>query len=317
VQGLPGVRAATVAQVVPFGNQGFSRSVFLEGRDTSERDRILVQVNPVGVGYFRTLGIPVERGRDFTLDDDDSAPDVVVINQTMAERFWKGEDAIGKRFKFFGDEEFRTVVGIARDSKYNGLAEDPTPFIYQPITQAYSPAATILVRASGDASALANPVRAEIGRLDSRLSVLGVQTLGDQVSQQLGPQRLMVSLLGAFGLLALGLAAMGLYGVASYAVTQRTREIGVRMALGARRGDVVWLVLGQGMALVAVGLGVGLAFAVLAAPMIRELLVQVAPFDPIAFVGTALLLAVVATLATWLPARRAASIDPLIALRYE
>ncbi|HEX2444935.1 MAG TPA: ABC transporter permease [Vicinamibacterales bacterium] len=317
VQGLPGVRAASIAQGPPFGNQGFQRSVFLEGRDTSERDRILVQVNPVGVGYFRTLGIPIERGRDFTIDDDDTAPDVVVINQTMADRFWKGEDAIGKRFKFFGDEEFRTVVGIARDAKYNGLAEDPTPFIYQPITQAYTPAATILVRSSGDASALANPVRAEIGRLDSRLSVLGVQTLGDQVTQQLGPQRLMVTLLGAFGLLALGLAAMGLYGVASYSVTQRTREIGVRMALGAKRGDVVWLVLGQGMALVAFGLIVGLVIALMAAPMIRELLVQVAPFDPAAFGGTALLLAIVATLATWLPARRAASIDPLIALRYE
>jgi macrolide transport system ATP-binding/permease protein len=317
VQGLPGVRAAAIADGPPLGNQGLSRSVFLEGRETSERDRILVQVSQVGVGYFRTLGIPIDRGRDFTVDDDDDAPDVVVINKTMADRFWKGEDAIGKRFKFFGDEEFRTVVGIARDAKYNGLAEDPIPFIYQPMTQAYVPTAAILVRSAGDVSALAGPVRAEINRLDSRLSVLGVQTLGDQVSQQLGPQRLMVTLLGAFGLLALGLAAMGLYGVASYSVTQRTREIGVRMALGAKRGDVVWLVLGQGMALVAVGLGLGLVIAVMAAPMIRELLVQVAPFDPATFGGTALLLAIVATLATWLPARRAASIDPLIALRYE
>jgi macrolide transport system ATP-binding/permease protein len=321
VQALPGVRAAAIAQGPPFGNQGLSRSVFLEGRDTSERDRILVPVNPVGVGYFRTLGIPIERGRDFTVDDDDDSPDVVVINKTMANQFWKGQDAIGKRFKFFGDEEFRTVVGIARDAKYNGLAEDPTPFIYQPVAQAYTPVATILVRSHANAAGLAGPVRAEIAGLDSRLTVLGVQTLGDQVSQQLGQQRLMVTLLGAFGLLALGLAAMGLYGVANYAVTQRTREIGVRMALGAKRSDVVWLVLGQGMALVGVGLGVGLGaallIAVLAARAIRQLLVQVAPFDPAAFGGTALLLAIVATLATWLPARRAASIDPLIALRYE
>ncbi len=321
VQGLPGVRSAAIAQGPPFGNQGFLRSVFLEGRETSENDRILVQVNPVSPRYFQTLGIPLERGRDFTPDDDEDAPDVVVINKTMADRFWKGEDAIGKRFKFFGDEEYRTIVGIARDAKYNGLAEDPTPFIYQPITQAYTPAATILVRAGGDAAGQARAVQAEIRQLDNRLSVLNVQTLGEQVSQTLGQQRLMVTLLGSFGLLALGLAAIGLYGVASYSVTQRTREIGVRVALGASRANVVGLVLGQGMTLIAVGLAVGfaigLAVVTLASRQIGDLLVGVRPFDPMTFFGTALLLAVVAGLATWLPARRAASIDPLVALRYE
>jgi predicted permease len=321
VQGLPGVRSAAIAQGPPFGNQGFLRSVFLEGRETSERDRVLVQVNPVSPRYFQTLGIPLERGRDFTADDDDDAPDVVVINKTMADRFWKGEDAIGKRFKFFGDEEFRTVVGIARDAKYNGLAEDPTPFIYQPITQAYTPAATILVRTGADAAGLARPVQAEIRQLDNRLSVLNVQTLGEQVSQTLGPQRLMVTLLGTFGMLALGLAAIGLYGVASYSVTQRTREIGVRVALGASRSNVVGLVLGQGMLLIGVGLAVGFAigFAVvtLAGQQIGNLLVGVRPFDPVTFFGTALLLALVAGVATWVPARRAAAIDPLVALRYE
>jgi ABC-type antimicrobial peptide transport system permease subunit len=244
-----------------------------------------------------------------------------VINKTMAERFWKGEDAIGKRFKFFGDEQFRTVIGIARDAKYNGLAEDPTPFIYQPITQAYTPAATILVRTDGDAGTLARPVQAEIRQMDNHLSVLNVQSLGEQVSQTLGQQRLMVTLLGAFGLLALGLAAIGLYGVASYAVTQRTREIGVRVALGASRASVVGLVLGQGMALIAVGLAVGFAIGIavvtLAGQQIGNLLVGIRPFDPVTFIGTALLLAIVAGLATWLPARRAATIDPLVALRYE
>jgi predicted permease len=321
VVGLPGVRSAAIAQGPPFGNQGFLRSVFLEGRETSERDRILVQVNPISPRYFQTLGIPIERGRDFTSDDDDDAPDVVVINKTMADRFWKGEDAIGKRFKFFGDEEFRTVVGIARDAKYNGLAEDPTPFIYQPITQAYTPAATILVRTGGDAGTLALPVQAEIRQMDNRLSVLNVQSLGEQVSQTLGQQRLMVILLGSFGVLALGLAAIGLYGVANYSVTQRTREIGVRVALGASRGNVVGLVLGQGMALIGVGLAVGFAIGIvvvtLAGQQIGNLLVGVRPFDPVTFFGTALLLAIVAGLATWLPARRAAAIDPLVALRYE
>ena len=317
VSGLPGVRHAAVAQSLPFTG-GFSRSVFPEGMDTTTRDRILVQVNTVSPGYFETLDIPLVRGRDFTNADTAGTPFVVVVNQTMAERFWPGEDAVGKRFKFFGDDAFTTIIGVARNAKYNGVIEDPTPFIYQPLRQNYSPAASLHVRADGNAAALASAVRREAQQLDPTLSVFNVRTLEDQVALALGPLRTNVILLTAFGALALLLASIGLYGVASYAVTQRTREIGVRMALGASSSSVLALVLRSGLALVGLGLalGLGAAFAITRA-VPAGLLPNVSPTDPWTFGGTSLLLALVALVAIYFPARRATRIDPLIALRSE
>jgi predicted permease len=317
VSGLPGVRHAAVAQNLPFAG-GFSRSVFPEGMDTTTRDRILVQVNTVSPGYFDTLDIPIVRGRDFTTTDAPGTPLVVVVNQTMAERFWPGEDAVGKRFKFFGDDAFTTIVGVARNAKYNGVIEEPIPFIYQPLRQNYSPAASLHVRADGNAAALAPAVRREAQQLDPTLSVFNVRTLEDQVALALGPLRTNVILLTAFGTLALLLASIGLYGVASYAVTQRTREIGVRMALGASSSSVLRLVLGSGLLLVGLGLAIGLAVAlVITRAVPADLLPNVSPTDPWTFGGTSLLLALVALVAIYFPARRATRIDPLIALRSE
>ena len=317
VAGLPGVRRASIAQNPPFAG-GFSRSVFPEGDDTTTRDRILVQVNPVSPGYFETMGIPLARGRDFTEADAPGTPLVVVVNETMAERFWPGKDPIGRRFKFFGDTDFTTVIGVARNAKYNGVVEDPTPFIYQPLRQNYNPAATLHVRTDADAASLAAAVRREVQALDPTLSVFNVRTLEDQVAESLAPLRTNVILLTTFGALALLLASIGLYGVASYAVAQRTREIGVRMALGARPSAVLGLVLGRSLALVAVGLALGLAGAIaLSAVVPAELLATVSPRDPTTFAATAFLLAAVALLATYVPARRATKIDPLIALRMD
>ena len=315
--GLPGVRHASVAQNAPLGG-GFLRSIFPEGADTTTQDRILVQVNSVSPGYLETIGIPLLRGRDLEPSDTLGAPQVVVINETMAQRFWPGQDGVGRRFKFFGDEQYTTVIGVARTAKYNGIAEDPIPFIYQPIRQNYTPQATLHVRTDGDAAGLAGAVRGQILEIDPTLSVFNARTLDDQVANALEPLRINVVVLATFGGLALLLASIGLYGVANYSVGQRTREIGLRMALGASPSSVLTLVLGHGLLLVAAGLVTGVLLALaLSAAIPPDLLPNVSARDPWTFAGTSVLLGAVALVASYIPARRATRIDPLIALRTE
>ena len=314
---LPGVRGAAVAQVPPLGG-GLRRSIFPEGADTTTGDRVLVQVNSVSPGYFDAIGIPLARGRDFARTDTQGAPLVVVVNETMAARFWPGQDPIGKRFKFFGDEQFTTIVGVAKNSIYNGIAEEPIPFIYQPLLQHYTPQATLHVRADTNAAALAAAVRRTIQEIDPTLSVFNIRTLEDQVFESLAPLRTNVIVMAAFGVLALLLAAVGLYGVASYSVTQRTREIGVRMALGAGRATVLRLVLGHGLVLVGLGVVVGVAAAAALTPLVpAELAPNVSLRDPAIFAVTAAILAGIALTASAIPAYRATRIDPLRALRTE
>lgn len=204
---------------------------------------------------------------------------------------------------------------IAKNSKYNGVAEDPLPYIYEAATQRYPAAATLHIRTDGDAATLASAVRHEVQQLDPTVSVLNVRTLEEQLSQSLQPLRTNVILLAVFGGLALLLASIGLYGVASYSVSQRTREIGVRMALGAEPASVLRLVLGRGMILVAAGLVIGLATALGTAGLMQALIVGINPRDPLTFIATPAILAAIALLATYVPARRARKIDPLIALR--
>ena len=317
VSGLPGVQRVAVAQNPPLAG-GFLRSVLPEGADTTTQDRILVQVNSVSPGYLETIDIPLLRGRDFTATDTTGNPLVVVINETMAQRFWPGQEAIGKRFKFFGDAEFTTVIGIARNAVYNGVGEDPIPFIYQPLRQNYTPQAALHVRGSGDAAGLAGIVRRQVQEIDPTLSVFNVRTLEDQAAEALAPLRINVIVLATFGGLALLLAAIGLYGVANYSVAQRTREIGVRMALGAQPSSVLGLVLGHSLLLVGAGVVLGLGVArLLSGAIPQDLLPNVSAQDPLTFAGTAGLLALVALLASYIPARRATRIDPLIALRTE
>ena len=316
IAALPGVRGAALAQNAPLGG-GFLRSVFPEGADTTTKDRILIQVNNVTPGYLQTIGIPLVRGRDFTKADTPTSPKVVIVNQTMADQFWKGQDPIGRRFKFFGDQDYSTIVGVAKTAKYNGVQEQPLPFIYLPLAQNYSPAVALHVRTSGDASRLASSVRGAVRELDPTLTLFNVQTLEDQIQQSLQPQKMVVILLTTFGVLALMLAAIGLYGVGSYAVAQRTREIGVRMALGAQPSSVLSLVLGNGMLLVGIGLAVGLVASYFVAGAMGALIVGVNPHDPLTFAATPVLLAVIALVASYVPARRATRIDPLLALRTE
>jgi predicted permease len=317
VSAVAGVRSATISRDRPVGF-GVSRSVFVEGQDPGPSGRgVLVQTNDIGPRFFETLGIPLLHGRDFLETDDEKSPQVVIINDAMARRFWPGDDALGKRFKFFGDQEYRQVVGVARDSKVTSLVEKQNPFVYIPFTQEYSPQLNLQVRTVGDPQNIVAVLRSEIRQIDPNLTILNVQTLTDRVDQSLRGQRSQATLLGSAGLLALLLASVGVYGVMAYSVAQRTREIGIRMALGAGPGQVLKLVLGQGAVLVASGVGVGLIAAFSLTRVVAGSLFGVAAVDPITFGATSLLLVLVSLFATYVPARRATRVDPLIALKFE
>ena len=246
------------------------------------------------------------------------APEVVVINETLAAMLWPHQDALGKRLSLAGPEgPFLEVVGVARDGKYRSLGETPQPYVYQPVLQSYDPKMTLVVRTAGEPQALTPAVREQIRALDAKLPVADVKTLRDQLDLSLFPSRVAAWTLGGFGVLALLLAAIGIYGVVSYSVAQRTREIGVRMALGAKRQDVSRLVLGQGLFVIAIGLTVGLSLAFAVTRLIEGFLYGVGATDLLTFGGVPLLLVIVALGASYIPARRATKVDPLVALRYE
>ena len=322
VAGLPGVERATLASGVPLFQGGFSRTVFPEGVDSSDRKNgKLVQLNTVKPGYFETMGIPLKRGRDFAPTDHKDAPHVVVINETMAKQFWPDQEALGKRFKFFGQEWWNEVVGIAKDGKYNFLGENPQPHIYLSLEQVFEPAVTLHVRTSGDPATALGMARKEVQTMDRLLPITGVFTFGEILRQSLWAPRMGAALLVVFGLLSLVLAVIGIYGVMSYSVNQRTRELGLRMALGAEPGEVVRLVVKQGTALALVGIGIGLAVSLglglLFTTQLSGLLFDVSLRDPLIFVGIPLLLAAAALFASAQPAWRASRVDPTVALRVE
>jgi predicted permease len=314
---VPGVQAASVSSTVPLFAGGFARTVFLEGQDASDRRAgRLVQISVVGPQYLETVGIPLMRGRTLSERDQPNTPNAVVINETMAKGFWPDQDAIGKRFKFFGQDFFNQVVGIAKDSKYNFIGEEETPFIYQATTQVYQPQLSLFVRAA-QPQAVLGTVRGEIQQLDRNLPLTGVFTLREVFDQALWAPRMAASLLATFAGLSLALSVIGIYGVMAYSVSQRTRELGIRMALGASRADVLRLVVFQGLRLTLMGvvLGLGVSFAL--TRLVVSLLYSVSPTDVVTFTVVPLLLAVAALAASYLPALRATRIDPMVALRYE
>jgi predicted permease len=318
VRALPGVEAAAVTTTVPLFGGGIARSVFPEGRDTSDpKNGVLVRVGAVSTDYFRAMGIRRVRGREFTDADAGPSPPVVVINEAAARRLWPDEDPIGKRFTFFGIAAPNEVVGVVRDAKVNTIGEPPTPFIYTPLLQTYSPAAILAVRAPGDPASLMPGGRSIFRQLDRQLPLVRVTTLADVFDQSLWPARIGAALLSIFGLLALVLSAIGIYGVTSYAVTQRTREIGVRMALGARPVTVLSLVFRQAMGLALAGMALGLGAAALLTGYIASLLYGLSGTDPVTFAVVTLVLVAAAAAACLLPAWRASRVDPLEALRYE
>ncbi|HEX7049885.1 MAG TPA: ABC transporter permease [Longimicrobiales bacterium] len=317
VEALPGVESAAVAEVVPLmiGNQQ-RRSVSIEGYEPAPGEDMEFDFNGVSAGYFELMRMPLARGRGFTAEDREGAPLVVVVNETFARRFWPGEDPIGKRLSYRRDA-FAEVVGVVRDAPVRSRAEPQRAQFFIPHAQDYRGNMMLHVRTAGDPAALAPAVRGAVRELDADLALLNVTTLEQAVGGSLLPQRAAAALLGGFGSLAVLLAMIGLYGVMAYAVASRTREVGIRMALGARGPDVVRMIVGRGMGLVALGLGLGLLAAVAVTRLASQFLFDVSATDPASFTAAAVALAAVALVAAYLPARRAARVDPIVALRNE
>jgi predicted permease len=317
VRALPGVTSAAYAEHLPLGLSVSTRHTQFEGQEELPEDEWpAVDFTLVGPGYFEVLGVDLLQGRDFTTADGPEAPPVAILNDTAARRYFPGESPIGKRVRFGDDDPWMEVVGVARTGKYRTLGEDPRPFVYVSHLQDYSSFMT-LVAAAADESAALGQIRGEIDRLASGVPIFDQKPMSEHLDVMLFPARLGATLLLAFGVLGLVLAAVGLYGVVAYAVSKRTREVGVRMAVGAGRGDVIRLVVREGMTLVAVGLAAGLAAALFGSRALKSLLYGVTATDPWTFAGVAALLAAVALAANLVPARRATRIDPVAALRCE
>ena len=316
LRAVPGVEAASVTTMSPLGFGGSSSvSVTPEGYVPGRDESMSIEYLDVGSDYFRAMGIPIVRGRGIERGDVPGAQDVAVVNERFAQRFWPGQDPIGRRFRRSGI--WRTVVGVAKQGKYHSLTESAESFIYVPFAQESRNGLDVLVRTTGDPRALTGAVHEAFRSVNADLPFLDVRTMAEHMQAALFVQTLGATMLSAFGLIALLLSAIGIFGVLSYHVGQRTREIGVRVALGASRREVVGMVVRRALRLVGVGLAAGLVLALGAGQLLRTQLIGVGPRDPLTFLAIALLLGLVALAAAWLPARRAARVDPTVALRYE
>ncbi len=313
-EALPGATSASLVRRVPLGFGGSSSSAIeVEGYAAPKDGETWSYINNVGPGYFALMRMPIVRGRDVSPDDGEAAPPVAVVNETMAARYWAGREAVGGRFRL--GARTITVVGVAKDAVYRDLGEKPAPWLFLPLYQGYRPDMTLLVRSTGDPSALSGPARALVRQLDPNVAPFTVTTLETFIGASDFRQRTSSQLLGLFGALGLALASIGLYGVLSFQVARRTREIGIRMALGGSRRDVLALVLRQGTALAGAGLAIGVVASALLARLLRGLLLGLDPLDPAAFLGVGLVLLAASFVACGVPARRATRIDPMLALR--
>jgi predicted permease len=324
VKTLPGVRSAAFARDTPLGYNNHTEEIVFEGRTPDpDDDRASAFYNVVGLDYFQTMGMPLVAGRDFAVSDDSSTPPVVIINETMARRYWPGpdpiEEAMGKRFRVGRKDPVVQVIGVAKDSKYVFLGEEPRSFLYLPLAQRYRSEVTLFVNAAGDPASLTSALRETIQEFDKDLPLYEVKTMTSHLRDGIALMfvRLGATLAGTFGLLGLVLAVVGIYGVVSYSVSQRTHEIGIRMALGAQRNDVLRLVVGQGVKLTAAGVVIGTFAAVALTRFMASLLYGVSTIDAATFVIVPLMLTGVALAASFVPARRAANVDPMQALRCE
>lgn len=321
VRALPGVESMSYTYSVPFGYYNSSEYVEAEGQPVAKgQRRPSAGYNMVGPDYFRTMKVPIVRGRAFTLEDDERARPVAIVNELLAQRFWPGQDPIGKHFRMEGtDTRWLEVVGVTKTGKYSSIFEDPSLYFFAPIAQQYRPLRVIHVRTAGAPEALAPAIQKEIRTLNPDLPVYDVRSMEKMLDGPNGFFMLQMGALfgGALGVLGLVLALVGIYGVVSYAASQRTQEIGVRMALGAQRSDILRLVVGRGLVLIAAGVAVGLAGSFGVARLLSNLLFGISATDPVTFVGVPVVLGGMALLASYIPALRATRIDPMRALRQD
>jgi len=314
VKALPGVESAAFGRMTPLSYGSFSSAtIAVDGYQPPPEEQPIVQYNEVGPDYFPTMGIPLVSGREFTRTDDEKAALVAVVNETMAVQYWRGRNPIGERVQV--KNRWMQVVGVAKDSKYESVREKPKPFFYVPLRQNFSRGADLFIRTPISAETMARALAREVHALDGNLALYEVITLQEQVDRSTSAQMVAVTLVGVLGGLALLLAAIGLYGVMSYAVSQSTRELGLRMALGAGASSLLKLVMSRGLALTAGGVALGAAVALGLTRLLGNLLYKVSPRDPLAF-GSAFMVMTIASLAAcFLPAWRATRTDPARALR--
>jgi predicted permease len=316
VRALPGVQQAAFSTMIPLGFGGHSRSgTKIEGYTPAQNERLSIERIIVSEGYFETMGIPIAAGRSLTRQDQRDGLRAVVVNEAFAARYWPGQEALGKRLD--QGPGWATVVGVARNSAYRDLGEAPYPVVYSAMPQRFEPVTTLHVRTAQEPRLLTETLRREFAAINADLPFLEPRTLAEHISASSFVQFIGASMLSVFGLLALLMSAVGLYGVLAYLVSQRRREIAIRVALGAQSRTVLRMMLTQGLRLIALGQGIGLLAALAAGRLLRSQLPGVKPNDPLTFTVIALLLAAVALLACWIPARRATKVDPMIALRCE
>ncbi len=316
VEALPGVESASLAAYLPLlVIGGSSRGVEIEGYTPGPQESMSFHFNVVTPGHFRNLRMGLAEGRGFGPQDDAQAPPVALVNETLARRYWPGQGAVGRRMRV--GRTWRLVVGVVRDSKYLYHTEDPMPYFYTPLAQDFDASMTLFVRTRGDAAAALAAVRKEAQALDGNLPLFNVRPLEEHMQFSMGGFGLALDFLSVAAAQALALVAIGIYGVISFSVMQRTREIGVRMALGAQPRDILRLVLGRGLRLALAGAALGCLLAVGSAQVIAGLLFGVSGTDPLTFAGMALVTTAIALAATYFPARRAMRLDPVAALRHE
>ena len=310
VQALPGVVAATTASITPMSGSVGTMNVTIEGYQTQAGQNIGIDYNTVGPGYHELMGIPLVQGRSFTPADRTGTPNVVVINEAMARLYFPNQNPIGKRLNI------GTIIGVTRDLKIHKLTETPLPhFDRAALQHPYGSYVRLLMRTAGEPTALVAAVRQEVKTLSPEAAIDRVTTVSAELENSIAAERMAAALTSVFGLIALVLAVIGLYGVMIFTVSRRTREVGIRMALGAQSHDVLKLVTGQGLRLTLVGVCIGLGGALALTRLMETMLFGVSATDPLTFAGVALLLALVALVACWIPARRATKVDPMIALR--